>query len=332
MLPVPGKNRKAAYLQVTRQCNNHCIFCSNPQFERSLSFPEIKHEIDALAKQGVTEIYLTGGEPTIFSGLLTAIAYLRRQGIVPRMVSNGLRFADPKFTAKVYQAGLRNLNFSIQSHRPRVLERLNQNQGSYPLVFWGLRNVLAQGFQVQINCTLNSLNYRYLPEYVQYFLKKYPEINHFVFNNLDPGFADGNLSSRVAENPWVLVKLPALKPYLAKTLRLLKAGKKTFRVERVPLCYMRGFEEFSTETRKILKGELYVCSFVEQKLKNTLRIVKPQQSRIKLPLCRSCQAGPLCAGVQKEYLKIYPQLKVVPYKLDVKSVSAKVKKNEESNS
>ena len=38
-------------------------------------------------------------------------------------------------------------------------------------------------------------------------------------------------------------------------MRFLHKEGRTFRVERVPLCYMTEFAHCSTETRKIVKGE-----------------------------------------------------------------------------
>jgi hypothetical protein len=52
---------------------------------------------------------------------------------------------------------------------------------------------------------------------------------------------------------------------LQKAMTFLEETGRTFRVERVPLCYMRGFEHFSTETRKIVKDEERIVHFLDER-------------------------------------------------------------------
>jgi len=53
------------YIQLTRQCNQKCLFCSNPENEQVLDLDQIKDKIDQLIKDGYTGVILTGGEPTL---------------------------------------------------------------------------------------------------------------------------------------------------------------------------------------------------------------------------------------------------------------------------
>jgi hypothetical protein len=52
---------------------------------------------------------------------------------------------------------------------------------------------------------------------------------------------------------------------LRRAMQHLAESGRTFRVERVPLCYMRGFEHFSTETRKIIKDEERIVHFLDDR-------------------------------------------------------------------
>ncbi len=52
---------------------------------------------------------------------------------------------------------------------------------------------------------------------------------------------------------------------LRRAMQYLESTNRTSRVERVPLCYMRGFEHFSTETRKIVKDEERIVHFLDER-------------------------------------------------------------------
>lgn len=306
------KNRKAANMQITRECNNECIFCSNPQFEKDYGIEEAKKTALRLKRESVTEIFLSGGEPTICKFLFKIIEYLKEISIEPRMVTNGVELSDKKLAKKLYKAGLRSINVSIHSDRDIIADRLSQREGHFSKSLKGIRNLLDEGFDVQINSTINSLNCKRLLEFVKFFDRKFPNITHFVFNGLDPGHSDGVLRSRAGENPWIVPRFVDFELSLSRMADFLKAKGKTFRIERVPLCYMCGFEEFSTETRKIVKNEHYITSFIEKTKNNELRRVSPTQFRIKAECCKVCRLNEICTGVQKEYILIHGDKEFYP--------------------
>ena len=53
------------YLQLTRNCLQHCRFCSNPPTGIDLTHDEMVSMIDDLADMGYDGVILTGGEPTM---------------------------------------------------------------------------------------------------------------------------------------------------------------------------------------------------------------------------------------------------------------------------
>ena len=53
------------YLQLTRDCYQHCRFCSNPPTGVDLSVSEMEGLIDGLADMDYDGVILTGGEPTM---------------------------------------------------------------------------------------------------------------------------------------------------------------------------------------------------------------------------------------------------------------------------
>jgi len=294
--------RKAAYMQVTRECNNECVFCSNPQFDKDYTFDEAKKRIDEFREDGITEIILTGGEPTLVKFLPDLIDYIVQIGLTARMITNGIELTE-QLCEKLVKSGLIDVNISIHDTEERVADRLSQ-KNHLQKSLTGLRNAILAKMNVTINSTINSLNCMNLTRNVKYMIENFPEIRHFVFNNLDPGMADGRMVSRAGLNPWVVAKFIDYEIELKKMVDLLKSNNKTFRIERVPLCYMRGFEEFSTETRKIVKDERYICSFIDENDTN-VRKVNATDLRTKTETCRQCLLNNICGGVQPEYLNLH---------------------------
>ena len=118
--------------------------------------------------------------------------------------------------------------------------------------------------------------------------------------------------NRAGKNPWILAKLTDLELELSKMVQTLTANKKTFRIERVPLCYMQGFEEFCTETRKIVKDEKYICSFIEKDRKNELRISGPKHSKNKADVCSICFLNKICSGLDLGYISFFGTSELYP--------------------
>lgn len=321
------KKRKSAYLQLTRKCNNECVFCSNPQFEKDYSLDEAKKRVLEFRNEGITEIFLTGGEPTIVPFLPKVIEFMIKQRIIPRVITNGVKLSNKQLAQKLYNAGLRGINISIHSHLEKVSDELTQKEGHYKKTIQGIKNSIECGMSVSINSTINSKNCSHLLTFMQFMVKKFPEVNHYVFNNLDPGCADGRLISRAGQNPWIVAKLTDFELELKKMTDFLQANSKTFRIERVPLCYMQGFEQFSTETRKIVKGEIYICSFIEKGTKNIIKTVKPFQFSTKVDCCKICKLNPICNGIQKEYLRLYGDQELFPIFKEPSTIISKIKKS-----
>jgi len=325
---MKNKKRSAAYLQVTRKCNNQCIFCSNPQFEQEQNLEDLKIQVKQFKNDGITEIILTGGEPTISPYIFDIISFIKKEGLNTRIITNGVNLSERNIVEKLKKAGIDNINVSIHHHEETISDELSQKQGHWAKAIQGIKNMIDAGMNVIINSTINSRNAENLSEFVEFMTKKFPKINHYVFNNLDPGNADGIIKSRAAENPKIIAKLVDFELELSKAAKILRQNNKTFRIERVPLCYMNGFEEFSTETRKIIKDEKYTCAFLRADKSFDIRTVPPSTRRVKSECCEKCRLNTICAGLQKEYAAIHGLKELYPVFNNPKKINEKINSNQ----
>lgn len=239
-----------------RRCNQDCVFCvlgghkQNEKIELTLS-----KALEILEKQilsGCNEVYFTGGEPTETKFLPELIEYCQKKNVNIKMVTNGQKLGNFKYAEILKNKGLGHVIFSIHSYKPKIHNYLTQTTNSLENAFQGIDNCYRLGMRIDINTVINKLNADHLDKTVRYLVNRFPFIAHFCWNNIDP-------YGRALENAKkVIARFNDFELSLHKAMEFLSSTGRTFRVERVPLCYLSGFEYASTETRgKIKSTEIY---------------------------------------------------------------------------
>ena len=304
---------RLGYLQVTRRCNQRCVFCSNPPNDNVLDPAEARVRLLDLKEQGCVGVILSGGEPTLCEELPQIIRLAREIGLPPRVISNGQLLAEQAALAKLAEAGLEQLHLSIHSIRPEVQDTLAGNEGSLSRLLAAFENGFALGMTVAANVVLNSRNADHLDQIVRELCGRFPRLHHFVFNNIDPRM------NRVAENPWTVARLAEIELSLHRALAFLTGAGRTFRVERVPLCYMADFAHCSTEARKIIKGEDRIVHFLDQKG----RVYQNVWRYGKAEACGVCHFSMICPGLF-EMDTFYSSRELFPVFLDPEDVRQRV--------
>lgn len=304
------------YVQVTRRCNQTCRFCSNPPSGVEIGVEEACRRVDDLAERRYQGVILTGGEPTLVPWLPQVVRHAVARGLAPRLITNGQRLAEGGLLDELVAAGLRHVHVSFYSHDPAVHDALTRNPGSHANASRALSRVCERGLSADVNCVINRYNAGALDRLVAMVLERFPRVRHLVFNNLDTRM------NRVAENPDTVPRLADFELSLARALRLAESSGLTFRVERVPLCYMAEWAHCSTETRKIVKDEERVVHFLDWK-----GVVRQRRSAFlhaKGEACAACRLDPICAGLDG-LGEAYDAAELYPVFLDPEAVAARIR-------
>lgn len=306
------------YIQVNRHCNNACHFCSNPSTWVDMTYERGVELIDDFINKWYSWIIFTWWEPTLSPNIHKWIRYSVEKNMECRIISNWSICSNYEYMKKFKDDWLSLLHFSLYSYIPQVHDFLTDTPWSYKKVLKSIQNALKLWIRVQLNCVINRYNQDHLDKTVKFIVKNFPQIRHFVWNNLDP------LMMRKTET--AISTLPdydKASESLINAMKFLEANNKTFRVERFPLCYMRWFEFASTETRKIIKDEERVVHFLD--FRETVSQTKESFYHDKLPNCKSCDLDSICAWIY-EYDKFYKYVKVYPQKVSKDEIEKIVEK------
>ena len=248
------------YIQVVRHCNHFCGFCSNPSTPFVHTFETMRVLVDDLVRRGYFGVILTGGEPTLHPELPRIAAYARQQGLHVRIITNGSRLAEASFAEALAESGVELVHVSIYSVRPEVEARLRGLPGTLDRAFAALDSAHAAGITINVNSVVCRDNADHLDENVRYLVEHHPYVRHFVWNNLDP-----SMGRAEHDKERFTPRLADFELSLHRALSFLQQTGRTFRVEKVPLCYMADFAWASTETRKIVKHEERIVHFLDEK-------------------------------------------------------------------
>ncbi len=293
------------YIQVNRHCNNACHFCSNPSNWNNISYERWLELIDDFIEKKYLGIIFTWWEPTLSSDLAEWIEYANKKGIENRMISNGMMCSSKDYISKLSKSWLKLIHFSVYSCYEKIHDFLTDTPWSWKKLMMSITNALNAWIRVQINTVINHYSENHLDETVRFITRTFPPIKHFVWNNLDP------LMMRKTKTAIsTLPNFRIFKDPLARAMKFLEASWRTFRVERVPLCYIEWFEWASTETRKIVKDEERIVHFLDER--ETVRQYWKYWEHDKNKDCKQCSLNSICAWIYKKddyfsNVNVYPQ-------------------------
>ena len=157
-----GRHARKLRISVTDRCNFRCNFCM-PQhpawMERDalLSFEEITRLTGILARIGITNVRLSGGEPLMrrdlekLVGMLTRVPGIRAVG----MTTNGAMLKEKARALK--ENGLHCVTLSLHSLKPDRYHEITGTKDVYWRVMEGLEEARKVGFErVKVNCVVTK--------------------------------------------------------------------------------------------------------------------------------------------------------------------------------
>lgn len=175
-----GRPIRDLRISVTDKCNFRCRYCmpkeifgDDFQFMRQdelLSFEEIERIAKIYAGMGVKKLRITGGEPLLRKDLHELIAVLNDiEGIEDiGLTTNGLLLK--KHGQKLYDAGLRRLNISLDALDDELFGQINDRGIGTSRILEQIKYAQSIGFEIKVNMVVQrGLNEHEIVPMTRYF-------------------------------------------------------------------------------------------------------------------------------------------------------------------
>ncbi|MDE5988560.1 MAG: His-Xaa-Ser system radical SAM maturase HxsC [Duncaniella sp.] len=183
----------------TGKCNHRCIMCPQPPVIEEPDYFELNSKIISLCSKKTKEIGITGGEPTLVGDQL--FDYIRQiQKRMPEaalnILSNGVKFADKTFAAKLAACKCKDLQIDIPifSDIPSIHNKVVGANTFYKTV-QGLYNLALYRQRIGIRIVVHKLTYERLPQLSEYVYRNFPFVSQVAFLQMETiGLAEGNIS------------------------------------------------------------------------------------------------------------------------------------------
>lgn len=208
-----GRPIRDLRLSVTDRCNFRCDYCMPKEIfgddfvflpkDELLTFDEMVRIAQVYTQLGVKKIRITGGEPLLRRDLDKLIYQLNQlEGVEDiGLTTNGLLLK--KHGQKLYDAGLRRINVSLDAIDDAVFQAINNRNIKASTILQQIDYAVAMGFQVKVNVVVQKgVNDDQIVPMVQYFKDKDVQIRFIEF--MDVGNDNGWDFSKVVSKDEML--------------------------------------------------------------------------------------------------------------------------------
>lgn len=292
--PYKNTERSGArgLLRVNGHCNMGCSFCFVDLSQPDLPLDSLKAEVDALRASGVTELVLSGGEPTLHPGLVELVRYAATKRFRSiELQTNGVRLASRPYAEQLADAGLSIACVSLHSHDAGVSDAITKQAGAWQRSVQALHNLHDLGLQWRISHVISRLNHPAVPAFVRFAQQEFPH------GRVDICFAIAQeISSETST--WVLPTFTEIKPSVVEALDYCLAHGITF----------SGLIGQGSYPPCMLGGDL---RYYEAVLDQTHR--SGHDDWHKAERCRDCSFDARCVGIRKSYVATWGDDEIQPF-------------------
>lgn len=154
---IIGNAFSECMIELTDKCNFNCVHCYNDIIHKEMSFNSFVKAIDFLKKVGVIYVTLTGGEPLVRSDFYDIYMYLKVNGFVVSIFTNGTLIS--KYYKLIEQYPPRYCSISLYGINEKMYSEFTGISGAFSKVCKSL-NVLSElNIKFVLKCVITKLNY-----------------------------------------------------------------------------------------------------------------------------------------------------------------------------
>ncbi len=347
----PGQISRWGVVDVGLKCTHSCEWCyyaylpdGNAPIKKFAGMRradwkdtgQLIAQIDAMADNGFLGFDITGGEPSLFPGIVDIVRHATDRGLSSRMITLGQFLGTKGLLERLLDAGLTDMLFSYHTSDAELFKRLTGGQLSK--MHDAMNELGRLGFAFGTNTTCVGQNYQLLPDLARSILEKNVYVSNFVVMNAYYGWADGKASE-------VRAKYTDIAASLREAVSILEdEGGVAVNIRYAPLCTMAGVEknvvgivgvrydphEWANTVRHfgpaagaqegqwlpMKPGEPSPGSQLLYNMDDGKLVGRGSEGRLAkvfAPQCGSCSALKVCDGIDQTYLQQVGPDEFVPY-------------------
>lgn len=197
------KNHRLLSMEIefSLRCNFRCPYCYVPEevfYKQELSPDELRDAVLQAKDLGAQKIIILGGEPTIYPHIRAMIRFIRENGLVVEMFTNGSG-VTADFARELYARDVRVV-LKMNTFRADLQDLLTGTTGAYDIIQTALRNLKAAGYPsatgfLAVSTIICRQNFDELPQLWQWLRDQ----------GIAPYFEIMTPQSRARENTWLEV-------------------------------------------------------------------------------------------------------------------------------
>lgn len=285
----------AAIIPITTRCNQNCLFCAAQGRRVCAGLSQIFRIIDGEKKL----LVISGGEPTLSKDLFKILKYGKKKNLTIELQSNGVTLSYPDLAKKLVDTGVNLFNINFPSHSEELTNILTRTKGFFKKRLSGINNLRKLGAEIRFTHIINSLNLKYLSNFVDYVINNFNDIKYLQFSFI-------KILGNAKSNIWLIPKYEAVKTHLLEALNKCRKNKIGFIIDHIPTCYLADFKDCHADFIKLKTGTGSEFSLKE---------------KVKLGKCRECGIKQYCYGVRRDYVRLFgvENIGIAPYKNEFKT-------------
>jgi radical SAM protein with 4Fe4S-binding SPASM domain len=151
---VSGRRHRYLLFELTKSCQNNCVFCYNVWKEddeypgAELATADATRLLDkVISESGCEIIGLSGGEPLLRQDIAEIASFITSRAVSPILITNG-KLVNKEMAARCAEAGVRMFEVSLHSNKEALHDRLAGRTGNFKEVIDAIVNIRDAGAQV----------------------------------------------------------------------------------------------------------------------------------------------------------------------------------------
>ena len=162
------------YLYISESCNLACQHCwISPSYNpgnnggKQVELDWVRKAVREARPLGLQNVKLTGGEPLLHTEFRELVNFIDGEGLEIHMETNGTLIDNDLAKFLKQKEHLSFISVSLDGSDDETHESLRRVPGSFKKAIQGIVNLVEQGFQPQLVCTLHKGNISQLNEVIQ---------------------------------------------------------------------------------------------------------------------------------------------------------------------